>query len=45
MGDLLPLVVLVAVLAVLVGGYFLFPIVQRMLGHADCIGSGRVTGC
>lgn len=44
-GDLIPLTVLLAVLAVLVGGYFLFPRVQGMLGHADCIGSGRITGC
>jgi uncharacterized protein HemX len=44
-GDLLALIALVAVLAVLLGGYLLFPWVQGMVGHADCIGSGRITGC
>lgn len=43
--DLFALVALAAVLAVLVGGYLLFPWLSRTLGHVDCIASGRVTGC
>lgn len=43
--DLFALVTLAAALAVLVGGYFLFPWLLRTLGHVDCIASGRVTGC
>ena len=43
--DLLALVAFAVVVAVLVGGYFLFPWMARTLGYADCIASGRITGC
>jgi hypothetical protein len=44
-GDLPALIALAAVLVVLLGGYLLFPWLQDRVGHADCIGSGRITGC
>ena len=39
------LIGLLVIVALLVGGYFLFPAVQRAMSYQDCIASGRVTGC
>jgi hypothetical protein len=36
---------LALVLAVLAGGYFLFPWLLQAMSYQDCIASGRVTGC
>jgi hypothetical protein len=43
--DLIGLIALLLILAVLVGGYVLFPHVQSAMGYQDCIASGRITGC
>ena len=44
-GDPLALFVLAAVVALVVGGYYLFPWLLRTLRRVDCFASGRVTGC
>ena len=44
-GGLLALVAFAVVVAALAGGYFLFPWMLRSVGYADCIASGRITGC
>ncbi|MBL6457073.1 hypothetical protein JMJ55_17185 [Belnapia sp. T6] len=43
--DLIALLALIVILGVLVGGYLIFPSLQRAMGYTDCIASGRVTGC
>lgn len=43
--DLLPFAAFAVVFALAVGGYFLFPWMQRTVSYSDCIASGRVTGC
>lgn len=43
--DPFPLIALAVVLAVLAGGYLIFPWMQRAVGYQDCIASGRITGC
>ena len=43
--DLVAFVGLALVLAVMLGGYFLFPRLQRAMSYQDCIASGRITGC
>jgi len=43
--DLLALIGLAVAVAVMVGGYFLFPILQRAMSYQDCIASGHITGC
>jgi len=43
--GILGLAVVLAVLAVLAGSYFLFPWLQRSMSYQDCIASGRITGC
>ncbi|MCO6417121.1 hypothetical protein JYK14_13250 [Siccirubricoccus sp. KC 17139] len=43
--DLLPVIALIVILAVLGGGYLLFPALHRAMSYQDCIASGRITGC
>ena len=43
--DLFAPIALAIILAVLAGGYFVFPWVQKAVGYQDCIASGRITGC
>ncbi|WP_160299749.1 hypothetical protein [Belnapia sp. F-4-1] len=43
--DLIGLIALGVIVAVMVGGYFLFPALQAAMGYQDCIASGRITGC
>ena len=43
-GRLLPLAAFAIVLALLVGGFLLFPRLQRMIGFQDCVATGR-TDC
>ncbi|WP_157033519.1 hypothetical protein [Belnapia moabensis] len=43
--DLIGLIALLLIVGVLVGGYFLFPHIQSVMGYQDCIASGRITGC
>jgi uncharacterized membrane protein len=44
-GGPLAFVAFAVVFVVLVGGYFLFPWMLRTMSYADCIASGRITGC
>lgn len=39
--DIVPLLVLVAILVIALGGWLLFPAVQRELSTQDCIASGH----
>ncbi len=43
--DLLALIGLAVALAVMAGGYFVFPSLQRAMSYQDCIASGHITGC
>ncbi|SDD84862.1 hypothetical protein SAMN04487779_101388 [Belnapia rosea] len=43
--DFLGFLALVAILAVMLGAYLVFPHLQAAMGYQDCIASGRVTGC
>lgn len=43
-GWVLPAIAMAVVLAVLLGGWLLFPRVQAYLGRQDCIATGR-TNC
>jgi hypothetical protein len=43
--DLLPWVIIAAILACGFGLYHLFPVLWRAVAYQDCIASGRVTGC
>jgi hypothetical protein len=40
--DLLPVIVLLAILGVVGAGFWLFPYVQAIIQHQDCIAVGRV---
>jgi apolipoprotein N-acyltransferase len=41
-GNLLPTLVLVVLVALLAGGYFLFPRVAAYMSRQDCIATGHV---
>jgi hypothetical protein len=43
--GLIALAAFLVVVAILLGGYFLFPAIQRIIGYQDCIASGHITGC
>ena len=40
--DLMPLVVLAAIVLVALAGWLIFPAVQRALSNQDCIAAGHV---
>jgi hypothetical protein len=42
--DLLPVIVLLAILAVACAAYWLFPYFQAVIQHRDCVAVGR-TDC
>ena len=42
--DLLPVIAFIVAVAVLVGGWFLFPKVHAWISTQDCVASGR-TNC
>jgi hypothetical protein len=39
--DLLPIIILIAIVAVVVGGLWLFPYLQSAVEHQDCVAVGR----
>ena len=43
-GRLLPLAAFAVILALLAGGFLLFPHLQRAIGFQDCVATGR-TDC
>ncbi|MDO9707668.1 hypothetical protein [Paracraurococcus lichenis] len=43
--DLIGPIGLLLILAILAGGYFLFPWLLSVISYQDCIASGRITGC
>ncbi len=43
-GRALPVAAFVIVVVLLVGGFLLFPVLQRYIGFQDCVASGR-TDC
>jgi hypothetical protein len=39
--DLLPIIILLAIIAVVVGGIWLFPYFQSVAEHQNCVAVGR----
>lgn len=42
--DLLPIVILLAIVGIVCVGFWLFPYIQSMVEHSNCVGIGR-TDC